>query len=77
MGHESNKKLFLVHVPSTLYDVPRSHWWPAFDPWCVYSNVNGGQFFFRNYTPFLKEGCSAHPYGGYYVFFLMKYNIYT
>ncbi len=25
----------VIHVPSTLHDVPRSHWWSAFDPWCL------------------------------------------
>ncbi len=71
MGHESNQKLFLIHVPSTLHNVPRSHWWPAFDPWCLLK-CKWRSFIFRNYTPFLTEGCSAYPYGGYYVFFFFK-----
>lgn len=57
----------VIHVPSTLHDVPRSHWWSAFDPWCLLK-CKWRSFIFRNYTPFLTEGCSAYPYGGYYVF---------
>jgi hypothetical protein len=45
---------------------------PAFDPWCLLK-CKWRSFIFRNYNPFLMEGCSAHPYGGYYDFFLMKY----